>query len=104
MHDMLQRAALAAFNALAITVATAQVPAAVPRPDPADAKAAVPPTVYASPFGGYRLLGDASVNPWKDTNDTVGKIGGWKAYAKEGRPSAQSATPAEPGHAGHKTK
>ena len=104
MHDTLHRAALAAFNAMAITVAAAQIPAAAPRPDPADAKATVPPTVYASPFGAYRLLGDASVKPWKDTNDTVGKIGGWKMYSREGRPSEEPATPAEAGHAGHKTK
>ena len=100
----LHRAALAVLNTLAITVACAQGPAVAPRPDPSDAKAAVPPTLYASPFGKYRPMGEEGVARWKDTNETVEKIGGWQAYLKEGRQPDAPGKPAEAGHAGHKTK
>ena len=52
-------------------------------PDPADATAATPPTMYQSPFADYRPLGEDKNTPWRDANDTVGKIGGWRAYARE---------------------
>ncbi len=104
MHQKILSAALAAFNAMAVTAAMAQAPATAPRPDPADAKAAVPATLYASPFAAYRPLGDVSTGKWKDTNDTVGKIGGWKVYSREGQQAGEPAKPAEAGHAGHKMK
>lgn len=52
-------------------------------PDPADANTVTPPTTYQSPFADYRPLGEDKNTPWKDANDTVGKIGGWRAYARE---------------------
>lgn len=52
-------------------------------PDPADVTAATPPTTYLSPFADYRPLGEEENTAWKDANDTVGKIGGWRAYARE---------------------
>ena len=51
--------------------------------DPADGKASVPPVQYQSPFADYRPLGEDKNTAWKDANDTVGKIGGWRAYARE---------------------
>ena len=51
--------------------------------DPADPNAAIPAIVYISPFSDYRPLGDDKNTAWKDANDTVGKIGGWRAYARE---------------------
>ena len=38
---------------------------------------------YISPFSDYRPLGEDKNTAWKDANDTVGKIGGWRAYARE---------------------
>ena len=64
-----------------ISVACSQAIAA--GPDPADATAATPPTMYLSPFADYRPLGEDKTTAWKDANDTVGKIGGWRAYARE---------------------
>lgn len=52
-------------------------------PDPADANTVIPPTIYRSPFADYRPLGEDKNTPWKDANDTVGKIGGWRVYARE---------------------
>ena len=64
-----------------INIACSQAIAA--GPDPADATAATPPTKYLSPFADYRPLGEDKNTAWKDANDTVGKIGGWRAYARE---------------------
>ena len=91
--------------------------------DPLDPKASVPQTVYRSAFTGYRPGAEEKVGSWKELNDTVGRIGGWRVYAKEARapeagaappgPAASGATaPAGPasaspstpaGHGGHKT-
>ena len=52
-------------------------------PDPTNATAVIPATTYRSPFADYRPLGEDNNTAWKDANDTVGKIGGWRAYARE---------------------
>ncbi|TFZ05002.1 hypothetical protein [Ramlibacter rhizophilus] len=46
-----------------------------------------------SPLQDYQRFQDAPVRPWKESNDTVGRIGGWRAYARE----AQAPEPAAPG-------
>ena len=85
------------------------------RPDPADSKVSVPPVIYVSPLKQYQPLGDENVTSWKAANDLVGKIGGWKTYAKEaqatespGQPIQPSAPQAKPpiqdGHSGHHVK
>ena len=38
---------------------------------------------YQSPFKNYRSLGEDKRIPWKAANDEVGKIGGWRVYARE---------------------
>jgi hypothetical protein len=54
---------------------------------------ATPQPVYRSAFEGYRAFTDEPVRPWRETNDAVGRIGGWKAYARETQaPDAQPAT------------
>jgi hypothetical protein len=50
---------------------------------------------YRSVFDGYQPFTDQKVLPWKETNATVEKIGGWRAYAKE------AAEPAATPHADH---
>ncbi len=54
----------------------------------ADAATAVtsplaPSIQYQSPFNDYRPLGEDKRIPWKAANDEVGKIGGWRVYARE---------------------
>lgn len=64
--------------------------------DPQDAKASVPPVVYKSSLSTYRVLSDEKVTSWKETNDNVGRIGGWRAYAREAQqpePAGDSAPP-----------
>ena len=61
------------------------------RPDPLDPKASIPPLVHGSAFLQYRRLADVPVGSWRDANDTVTRIGGWRAYARD---AAQPASPA----------
>jgi len=60
--------------AAAVAAAAALTPTATP---------ASPPLNYHSVFTGYQAFNDQPVAPWRDTNDTVEKKGGWRAYAKE---------------------
>ena len=59
-----------------------------------DPRAAIPALTYRSAFADYRRLGDEALIPWKHANDEVGRIGGWRVYAKEASEPAQgSASP-----------
>lgn len=70
-----------------LNLAQAQAPA-----NPMDATVTVPSDGYHSSFTGYRSLIEPTVGDWREANDTVGRIGGWKTYAKEAR---NPETPAE---------
>lgn len=84
------------------------------RPDPLDAQAPVPAAAYQSPLSGYRRLGEDKPVPWRAANETVNRIGGWRAYAREAQqPEPAASTPAgraapaaapatAPAHGGHK--
>jgi hypothetical protein len=48
---------------------------------------------YTSAFQGYRRFSDQPVTPWRESNDLVGRIGGWQAYARESQAAAASTTP-----------
>ena len=49
---------------------------------------------YRSALEGYRPFAEEKPVPWKQANDTVGRIGGWRAYAREvhGEPAATPAS------------
>lgn len=51
--------------------------------NPADPSAVTPPAAYVSPFAGYRPFAHDGPATWRGVNDEVGRIGGWKAYARE---------------------
>lgn len=73
---------------------TAQAPQkAVARPDPLNPKAEVPALAYRSAFQGYRPNAEAELGSWKDANQTVHQVGGWRAYAKEARQADEAAAP-----------
>jgi hypothetical protein len=75
---------LPAACAAAISAAHAQqAPRTAVQSDPLDAKAAVPVLVYRSALSGYRRWSDDEAVPWREANDTVARIGGWRAYARE---------------------
>ena len=63
-------------------IPAAQAPAAA-----SPASGAVPPSplTYRSAFEGYKPYTDDKLLNWKEVNDTTGRIGGWRAYAKEAR-------------------
>lgn len=60
---------------------------------------------YSSAIGPYQAYADQQVQSWREANDRVGEIGGWRTYAKEiktGEPaSAKDAAPASDPHSGH---
>ena len=74
-------------------LASAQAPPA--RPDPSDPQAVVAPTRYRSAFDGYRKQSAADVGSWREANENVGRIGGWREYLKEAHRPAPS-TPSAP--------
>ena len=76
--------------------AQAQPAAPTTRPDPLDPKANVPALTYESSFGQYRKLGDEKRLSWREANDTVARIGGWRVYAREAQ-QPDAAAPAKPG-------
>ncbi|MDX3905087.1 MAG: hypothetical protein QHC78_05295 [Pigmentiphaga sp.] len=58
-------------------------PCTPPGSDPLDASVPVPSAGYVSAFASYRRLGQTTIEPWKPANDEVGRIGGWRTYARE---------------------
>lgn len=52
-------------------------------PSPLDAKALVPAPSYESAFARYRRWGDDKAVSWRQANDTVTGIGGWRVYLRE---------------------
>ena len=74
------------------------------RPDPSDARAKVPPVAYTSTFSGYARVGDGKPVTWREANDTVARIGGWRVYSREAQaPEVATPAPAEANkHIGHR--
>ena len=108
------------FTLLVATQAQAQS-SSTPRPDPLDPKAQVPSVRYESAFAQFRRIGDDKPVAWREANDAVARIGGWRVYAREAQqpepaaaakqaaPSAAPASTAQPaampmpaGPSGHK--
>lgn len=77
---------------LAAWAAQAQSPAAAPRPDPLDPQAKVPAFSYQSSLARERRPEDDKPISWREANDTVTRIGGWRVYTRE----AQQAEPVAP--------
>jgi hypothetical protein len=89
---------MAAFAAVAVLMSWVPHASAQSRPDPADPSARVPTAAYRSPFADYRVLGDEAVGNWRAANDEVGRIGGWREYAREVQDTGSKpvATPPKP--------
>jgi hypothetical protein len=92
-----------AFGALTVHDSQAQrTPSSAAAPsgirDPGDPKAAVPPATYTSAFGRYRPNAEVDVGPWRDLNENVGRIGGWRVYGREASPDAGVSPASKPGH------
>ena len=82
---------------LAVVAGAADAQMAVPpsppprAADPTHAQAEVPAALHRSAFAGYRRHAEAAPTAWKDANDTVTRIGGWRTYAREAAAPAASA-------------
>lgn len=53
------------------------------KPDPLNPGAAVPAASHATALARYRSAGDVKVGSWREANDMVARIGGWRVYARE---------------------
>jgi hypothetical protein len=60
---------------------------------PLNAHASVPAVRYTSSLSTYRPVLELSVGSWREANERVGRIGGWRVYQREALspPSAASA-------------
>lgn len=91
--------------AVAMAALAAQAePASRPRkPDPLDPKVNVPALRYFSPFKSAREPGTEPPLAWRDANDNVARIGGWRSYAREAQAPASAPAAPTQGHGDHKT-
>ena len=97
---------------LIASVASAQAQSGRAAGGPQDPAADVPRIEYRSAFAQYRRYAEQpSPAAWRDTSETVNRIGGWRSYAREATEAPPSNAPAAPsvpdaskGHAGHPNK
>lgn len=66
------------------------------RADPLDPRAPAPPLTYQSSLTALTPLNEPRLGSWQSANETVNRVGGWRAYARE----AQREARVEPGAAG----
>ena len=93
--------------------------AAMPAYAPASVVPSPAPLKFDSVLSRYKPMTDQKLGSWREANDTVTRIGGWRTYLKEAQsPDAKTtppavasdapATPATPAaanpHAGHGVK
>jgi hypothetical protein len=68
-------------------------PSPSPAATPASAATSSAPE-FRSAFEGYQPYTDEKTISWKEANDVTGRIGGWRAYAKEAQQPAGDSGPA----------
>ncbi len=86
MLHRLARGLLPAVLLISAAIAGAADSAGPPHPakaEPLDARAAVPPAVHRSVLERYRPQRELTLRSWKEANDEVARIGGWRVYARE---------------------
>lgn len=86
------RAGLLVACALAFFALPAQAQAT--RADPLNHEASVPAVLYVSPFKATARPVDDKLLSWRQSNETVARIGGWRSYAREAQlPAVPNAPP-----------
>ena len=84
LHYILRATPVAVLAVFAVTVVMAQ-----PVADADIAKntgdQTAPLVQYRSAFSDYVPQSEQTIDSWRQANDTVGEIGGWRIYAKEAR-------------------
>lgn len=63
---------------------------------PLNPQAAVPPVGYRPVLPPARALDEPTAGDWPALNEQVRRVGGWRAYARQGLPAAASAASAAP--------
>lgn len=88
----------ALFRALpaALCLAGAAAAQQPPKPDPLDAAAPVPPAVHRSALTERPRGQETAPQNWRDANQRVHQIGGWRAYAREAQQPAAAASASAP--------
>ena len=72
----------------ALGLATSPALAQTSQAQPAATQSTVPVLIYRSAFTRYKPFADQSVLSWREVNDEVGRIGGWRVYAREAQQPA----------------
>ena len=91
-------AVLAALGLSALTV-QAEAPDRSPRPDPLDPQANVPALHYQSSLQTAASVRADKPLSWREANDTVARIGGWRVYAREAQQPEPVVKPSAPASA-----
>ncbi len=99
MFQIMPAGWLAVLSVLLVSAVSAQTPAA-PSTAPVP-QAAAASGQYRSALEDYQPYRESKPVPWKEANDTVGKIGGWRVYAKE---AAEGQAPKADGKTGETKK
>ncbi len=71
----------------------AQTAPSARRADPLDPKTTVPALRYESALSQYRRLSDEKTLSWREANDAVARIGGWRVYAREAQQADAAGAP-----------
>ena len=79
MSQFVFRCLAMVFSMLAGTACAQQTPGPARPPS----QEAAPSSTYRSAWSGYRPFADEKVTSWKDANDEVRRIGGWRTYLRE---------------------
>ena len=90
------RTRLFSFAAPCLCAGLLGFPAAQAADTQAAAKAA--PPALAAPFDRYQSWRDAPLGDWRQLNDRVGEIGGWRTYLRESQADGEQG---DHGHHGH---
>ena len=81
-----------------VTLAALSVSAAIAQTAASPASDSAAP-VFRSALDGYQPFSDEKIVPWRDANDNVGRIGGWRVYAREAQEGTGGAKAAPSGAA-----
>lgn len=65
------------------------------------AEAGPPEQAVATVFKQYQGWRDEPLQDWREANERVGEIGGWRIYLRESQQGAASTAPGQHDHHGH---
>ena len=77
-------------------VSAAQTPVSSASPISSASPTTPAPLAFKSAFEVYQPYTDDQTGNWRQANDTVERIGGWRAYAKEAAAETAKPSPAAP--------